>query len=74
MSEDQRIREIYRRVSEAAENWPITTLDHFAAQPFKALIAGMLSAQTREEQTLQSANTLFALADNPYNMLELSDE
>ena len=74
MNEIERICEIYQRVSEAAENWPITTLDHFSGQPFKALIAGMLSAQTREEQTLQAANTLFALADNPQAMLKLSDE
>ncbi len=74
MSEDVRVREIYKRVSEAAENWPTTTLDHYHRQPFKALIAGMLSAQTREEQTLQAAETLFALADNPYDMLKLSDE
>ena len=73
MTEAQRIREIYRRVSEAAENWPITTLDHFAGQPFQALIAGMLSAQTREEQTLEAANNLFSLADNPYDMLHLTD-
>ena len=74
MTEAQRAREIYKRLVEAAENWPITTLDRFQGQPFKALIAGMLSAQTREEQTLAAANTLFALADNPYDMLKLSDE
>lgn len=74
MSEEARVREIYRRVSQAAENWPTTTLDHYHRQPFKALIAGMLSAQTREEQTLQAAETLFALADNPHDMLKLSDE
>lgn len=73
MSEDERVREIYRRVSEAAHNWPTTTLDHYQHQPFKALIAGMLSAQTREEQTLQAAEALFALADNPYDLLKLSD-
>ena len=72
-NEEQRVHEIYKRVSEAAEKWPITTLDHFQGQPFKALIAGMLSAQTREEQTLQAANTLFAMADNPVDMLKLSD-
>jgi endonuclease III len=73
MSDEARIREIYRRISEAAQNWPTTTLDHYQGQPFKALIAGMLSAQTREEQTLQAAETLFALADNPYDMLKLTD-
>lgn len=75
MSEtNDRIRDIYERISAAAENWPITTLDHYHHQPFKALIAGMLSAQTREEQTLQAAEQLFALADTPEGILQLSDE
>jgi endonuclease-3 len=74
MQENEHIDEIYRRLIEAAEDWPITTLDHYQGQPFKALIAGMLSAQTREEQTLQAAETLFALADNPAAMLALSDD
>lgn len=74
MTEEARVREIYKRVSEAAKNWPTTSLDYYHGQPFKALIAGMLSAQTREEQTLQAAEALFALADNPYDMLKLSDE
>lgn len=73
MTEEDRIREIYRRVSEAAEHWPTTTLDYYHGQPFKALIAGMLSAQSREEQTLKAAETLFALADNPEDILKLTD-
>ena len=73
MTEEDRIREIYRRVSEAAEHWPTTTLDYYHGQPFKALIAGMLSAQSREEQTLKAAETLFALADNPKDILKLTD-
>jgi endonuclease-3 len=74
LDEQARVGEIYRRISEAAQFWPITTLDHYHRQPFKALIAGMLSAQSREEQTLLAAETLFALADNPADMLKLSDE
>ncbi len=74
MTEAERIDEIYKRLTEAAKNWPTTSLDHFQGQPFKALIAGMLSAQTREEQTLAAANALFAMADNPEDMLKLTDE
>ncbi len=74
MSDEERVREIYRRIREAAENWPTTSLAYYQGQPFKALIAGMLSAQTREEQTLQAAEALFALADNPHDMLRLTDE
>jgi endonuclease III len=69
----EHIDEIYQRISAAAAHWPITTLDHYQGQPFQALITGMLSAQTREEQTLQAAENLFALADNPAAMLKLTD-
>ncbi len=72
--DETRIHDIYARLIKAAENWPITTLDHYAGQPFKALIAGMLSAQTREEQTLAAAENLFALADTPQAMRQLTDE
>jgi endonuclease-3 len=74
LNEEERIREIYRRINHAAEKWERTTLSHFNGQPFKALIAAMLSAQTREEHTLKAANDLFALADNPFDMAKLSRE
>ena len=76
MTNDQqaRARAIYQRISAAGRGWPPTTVSHYQGQPFKALIAGMLSAQTREEQTLAAAERLFALADTPAAMLELSDE
>ena len=73
MSEAGRIREIYERIEQAAQHWPTTTLDHFHGEPFKALITSMLSAQTREEQTLAAARALFQLADTPAAMLKLSD-
>jgi endonuclease-3 len=68
-----RIREIYRRIREAAQHWDPTSLSYFEGQPFKALIASMLSAQTREEHTLQAANALFALADTPEAMAALTE-
>lgn len=74
MAEEQRIRDLYERISAAARNWLPTTLSHFEGQPFKALIAAMLSAQTREEQTLAAMNNLLALAQTPEAMLQLSDE
>jgi hypothetical protein len=36
MSEEARVREIYKRVSEAAKEWPTTSLDYYHGQPFKA--------------------------------------
>jgi len=74
MPEDERIRDIYERISQAAKDWTPTTLSYYENQPFKALIAAMLSAQTREEQTFKAMNALFDLADNPVDMLKLSDE
>lgn len=71
--EQARVREIYRRLKAASANWDPTSLSYFKGQPFKALIAAMLSAQTREEQTTEAANKLFALADNPFDMVKLTD-
>jgi endonuclease III len=73
MDESARVRELYNRISAAAAKWPPTTLSHYEGQPFKALIAAMLSAQTREEFTLAAMNALFALADTPEGILALSD-
>jgi endonuclease-3 len=74
MDESERIREIHDRISEAAKSWPPTTLSYYEGQPFKALIASMLSAQTREEQTFAAMNALFELADKPDAMLRLTDD
>lgn len=74
MDEQTRIGEIYERIRKAAVNWYPTTLSHYVGQPFKALIAAMLSAQTREENTQAAMNNLLALAENPADMLKLSDE
>ncbi len=74
MSDEARIHEIYRRLSALRHNWYPTSLSHFVGEPFKALIAGMLSARTREEQTDLAAARLFALADNPQDMLRLPED
>jgi endonuclease-3 len=74
LDEQARIREIYDRLVRESEQWEPTSLSYFVGQPFKALIAAMLSAQTREEQTTAAANRLFALADNPFEMAKLTDE
>lgn len=73
MDEQTRIREIYDRLTHASQKWDKTSLSHFEGQPFKALIAGMLSAQTREENTTRAADALFALADNAFDMTKLTE-
>jgi endonuclease III len=76
MHEQSRIREIYDRLKKTRDEqqWEPTSLSHFEGQPFKALLAGMLSAQTREENTTAAINNLLALADTPEGIAQLSDE
>ena len=71
---ESRVRQIYERIQKAAQHWDKPTVPYFQGQPFKALIASMLSAQTREEHTMQAAQTLFTLADSPAEMARLSRE
>ena len=76
MQDETDVREIYRRLNETAEkqNWEPTSLSHYENQPYKALIAGMLSAQTREEQTTEASEALFEMADTPEAMTLLTEE
>ncbi len=76
MDEPTRAREIYDRLTKAAEegNWTRTTQSYYVNQPFKALMAAMLSAQTREEQTLAAMNALMALAETPEGIAALTDD
>ena len=75
MQDEAAIQEIYRRIDETAEeqNWERTSLSYYENQPYKALIAGMLSAQTREENTTEASEALFALADTPEAMARLTE-
>ena len=41
---------------------------------YKSLIGVMLSAQSQDKRTAQASQQLFALADNPWDMLELDRE
>ncbi|MBA3870921.1 MAG: endonuclease III [Anaerolineae bacterium] len=76
MDEPTRIREIYDRLihTRDIQHWQPTSMSYFEGQPFKALLAAMLSAQTREENTTAAINNLLALADAPEAMMQLSDE
>jgi endonuclease-3 len=75
--EQQRTTEIFNRLQTVAaqENWERTAVQEVAdlAEPFRVLIASMLSARTREESTRKATNNLFALANSPQTMLQLSD-
>ncbi len=65
MNEPTRIRTIYERIEPLTADWRQTSMTPYERQPFKALIAAMLSAQTREEATTAASEALFAIADTP---------
>ena len=73
-TDSARIDAIYARLVAAAPAWEPTSLEAYTGDPFKVLIAALLSTQTREERTTQAARALFALADTPAAMLALSDD
>lgn len=66
-----RAREIYQRLNDPAQPREKTTVELYAGQPFRVLLAGMLSARTREEDTLTAMKRLLALADSPQTMKDL---
>lgn len=74
MDDHTRTREIFRQLEALRDNWYPTVLSHYEGQPFKALVAGMLSTRTREEQTTAACQRLFALADSPAALLRLPDD
>src|SRR5690606_31722885 len=74
--EMQRARAIYERLYEASDQWETTAVQETreSGNPFRTLIASMLSARSREEQTREATEALFSLADNPLEMSQLSQE
>ncbi len=64
-----------RRLRREAPSWRVTALAEVAAQwhdPFRVLIACLLSLRTRDETTGPAAARLFALADTPETLRGLS--
>ncbi len=74
--EAQRAREIYLTLKSASHTWETTAVQETrkTGNPFRTLIASMLSARSREEQTREATEALFSLADNPTDMGKLSRE
>ncbi len=67
---------VISRLRAATPGWNVTALaavaDTSARDPFRILIGCLLSLRTRDETTGPAAARLFALADTPARMLELS--
>jgi endonuclease-3 len=71
--ETARIDQIYALLTEAATAWPAPSLRYYAGRPFQALLASMLSTQTREERTIAAADALFRAASTPEAVLALGE-
>jgi endonuclease III len=70
----ERARDIFQRLNPPLIPREQTAVETYSNQPFKILIASMLSARTREEDTGVAMDRLFALADTPDKMRLLSYE
>jgi len=56
----------------SGETVPSVTEISFKAQPYLVLISCILSLRTKDKTTLEASKRLFAVADNPRDMLKLS--
>ncbi|ADY73064.1 DNA-(apurinic or apyrimidinic site) lyase [Desulfurobacterium thermolithotrophum DSM 11699] len=74
---DDSIHDIVKILRKETKKWntPIVSLmSQTERDPFKILIATVLSLRTKDEITAKAANKLFQVADNPYDMLKLKEE
>ncbi|WP_342349348.1 endonuclease III [uncultured Nitrospira sp.] len=63
-----------RLVKKAIKPFPAPILGHLAEQgcdPFKILIACVLSLRTRDQATAEASRRLFAISSDPYSMSEM---
>lgn len=74
---DDQIHEVIGILRRETKKWdvPIVTLmSQTERNPFKILIATVLSLRTKDEVTAKAADRLFQVADNPYDMMKLDEE
>jgi len=71
----QQIAEIYERLGEAYPQYRNSQPDaKIHKDAYKSLIGVMLSAQSQDKRTAKASRQLFALADNPWDMVKLDRE
>jgi len=74
----ERSETVFKRLSDFAtkHDWDTTAVQKTRKEkdPFRTLIASMLSARTREEDTQRATDKLFSLANTPQKMLDLTTE
>lgn len=74
---DHEIHEAIAILREAVKAWEPALVDEMGQRdrnPYRVLIATILSLRTKDTVTAQVAPKLFALADNPYDMVGYSDK
>jgi endonuclease-3 len=67
-----RIAEVIRRLRRAAPGWKRTAVAGERGDPFRVLVACLLSLRTQDTTTGPAAARLFTLADTPADMRRLS--
>jgi len=76
--QDRDIHQVIAILRESYKDWQPALVDGMAQQekrpPYQILIATILSLRTKDTLTAQIAPKLFALADNPYDMVRHSAE
>ncbi len=74
---DDQIHEVIGILRRETRKWdvPIVTLmSQTERNPFKILIATVLSLRTKDEVTAKAADRLFQVADNPYDIMKMDEE
>lgn len=77
MREEERIRKIVEILRKEKKKWnvPVVTLmSQTGSDPFKILVATVLSLRTKDEITAKAAERLFQVADTPEKLLKLDEE
>jgi endonuclease-3 len=74
---DEHIHEVMARLRETKKAWQIPHVTEVATRqrdPFRVLISTVLSLRTKDSTTAGASERLYALADNPADMLLLTPE
>lgn len=74
MTKEDDIHVFFRLVENSIKQWPVPVVGLLAEQgsdPFKILIACILSLRTRDQTTAEASERLFAISSDPYAMSEM---
>ena len=72
---DGDIEIVLRLVKKSIQQWPVPFMERLSAEteadPFKILIACVLSLRTRDKTAAQASEQLFSLSSGPYSMVNM---